>query len=146
MKKLLVLCGLVAVAGVLAFAGSAKADYGKAAYQITFSENCNNISLCGGFGSGSWGWAALNADGTGDLEVTFCGHATGGGGGGAGHESVDIFHWSIHDGFFFIDSASDPGFVGQTPIPFQDLKSYHFSSRPAPGINSEGQVTRIPTS
>lgn len=145
MRKVIVLCGLVAVAGLFAFVGSAKADYGKAVYQMTFSSNCNNLSFCGGFGGGDWGWAALNSDGTGDLEVTFCGHAPGLGG-GAGHESVDIFGWKVQDGVFWITSASDPSFEGPSPIPFEPLDSYHFSFRPAPGVNSEGQVTRIPGS
>lgn len=145
MRKLLVLCGLVAVAGLFAFAGSAKADYGKAAYQIAFSSNCNNPSFCGAFLGGDWGWAALNADGTGDMEVTFCGHSPGLGG-GAGHESIDIYQWTIMNGVFWIVSASDPGFEGPSPIPYQPLQSYHFSFRPAPGVNAEGQVTRIPSS
>ena len=132
------------------FAGTANADYGKALYQITFSSNCNNRTYCVDASGnpqlgGDWGWAALNADGTGDLVVTGCGHLPGYGG-GAFNEHVDIYQWEIKDGVFFIDSASDPSFEGPSPIPYQSARSYHFSFRPAAGVNTEGQVTKIASS
>lgn len=146
MKKLLIVAALAAVVAVSAFAGSAKADYGKAQYQITFSSNCNNPTYCVDQNGnpqlgGDWGWAALNADGTGDLVTTGCGHLPGFGG-GAFNEHVDIYHWEIKDGVFFIDSASDPSFEGPSPIPGQ---VGHFSAHPAPGVAIEGQVTLIPS-
>jgi hypothetical protein len=147
MRRLVPLCLLMALAATLAFAGRANADYGKAQYQITFSSNCNNPAYCRDENGnpqlgGDWGWAALNADGTGDLVVTGCGHLPGFGG-GAFNEHVDIYQWEIKDGVFFIDSASDPSFDGPSPIPYQPGHSYHFSFRPAPGVNVEGQVTQI---
>ena len=45
------------------------------------------------------------------------------------------------DGVFWINSASDPTFDGATPIPYEPLHSYHFSARPAPGINDIGLGT-----
>jgi hypothetical protein len=125
-------------------APSASAAYGNTAeYQITFSQNCNNASLCLGGDEGlggDWGWAVLNNDGTGDLEITFCGHVPGVGG-GAGHASVDITGWTRANGVFVITGASDPEFVGPTPIPDQPGQ-YH--EHPAPGVNMEITVTKIP--
>ena len=147
-SSLLVAFGMVFAgsAALMVAAPNAGASYGPlAVYQIAFSQNCNNASFClggqGGLG-GTWGWAALNSDGTGDLEVTFCGHAPGQGG-GAGHEHVDVFAWSIakHKGVFRFDAASDPSFVGPTPIP---ATPGHYNMHPAPGVAIEITVTKIP--
>jgi hypothetical protein len=143
MRKLVLMAALAGLVAASAFVGSAKADYGKAQYQIAFSSNCNNVTFCGTGGlGGDWGWAALNADGTGDLVVTGCGHLPGFGG-GAFNESIDIYLWGIQDGVFWIFSASDPSFEGPSPIPAEPGNSYHFSFRPAPGVDVEGQVTQI---
>src|SRR6266699_1469722 len=89
-------------AAVLLLAGApiASASYGKLAqYQVGFSQNCNNPQYCLGGEEGlggSWGWVVFNSDGTGDLQITFCGHLQGQGG-GAGHEDVDIFAWHIDE-------------------------------------------------
>ncbi len=144
MRKLSIVATVAVLVAVSAFAGSAKADYGKAQYQITFSSNCNNVAFCGADGlGGDWGWAALNADGTGDLIVTGCGHVPGLGG-GAFNEHINIYHWSVdtETGMFQIDSSSDPSFDGDTPIP---AHVGHFASHPAPGVAIEGQVTLIPS-
>jgi hypothetical protein len=139
--------GLVmATAMLLIGAPSASASYGKLAqYQITFSQNCNNPDYCLGGDEGlggDWGWAVLNKDGTGDLQIAFCGHLPGVGGGG-GHEDVDIYAWHIDtaNGVFFIDSASDPGFEGDTPIP---ATPGQYNLHPAHGVNIEITVTKIP--
>jgi len=147
MKKLVLAAAIAALVFASALVGSAKSDYGKAQYQIAFSSNCNNPTFCVDQNGnpqlgGDWGWAALNADGTGDLVVTGCGHLPGFGG-GAFNEHVDIYSWGVQDGVFWIFSASDPSFVGPSPIPFEPKNSYHFSFRPAPGVNVEGQVTQI---
>ena len=148
MRRLgLLLASTTLAAAVLLLAGApvASASYGKlAVYQIALSQNCNNPAYCLGGEEGlggSWGWAVLNSDGTGDLQITFCGHAPGQGG-GAGHEDVDFYAWHIdQNGFFFIDSASDPNFEGETPIP---ATPGHYSEHPAPGVAIEIQVTKIP--
>ena len=98
MRKLAVLCGLVAVTGLFAFAGSAHAggiDYSHAQYQVTFSLNCNNPTApCQQiFGLGGiWGWIALLPNNTANAQVTDCGHTVHGGGpgeAGAEHSSFD---------------------------------------------------------
>jgi len=148
MRKLRLLAALGSVIAVALAAGAptANASYGKLAeYQITLSQNCNNPDFClggeGGLG-GDWGWAVLNSDGTGDLQVTFCGHAPGLGG-GAGHEDVDIYGWTIDaaNGVFEITAASDPDFVGDTPIP---AAPGHYNIHPAPGVAIEVTVAKIP--
>jgi hypothetical protein len=147
---------LVAAAAVAAgFAATAGAYGGGASHntwQIAISSNCDNPSLCldptgapseGGF----WGWIEFdqwsNGTITGDAQFTFCGHTTGGGGpgsAGAGHESLGIYaaHLDQTTGDFVIDSASDPGFEGDTGIPFTPG---HYSSHPAPGISQVMQVS-----
>src|SRR5262245_58701707 len=126
---------LVAAAAVAAgFAASAGA-YGSGAshntWQVAMSSNCDNSTspICldpesglpalGGF----WGlggvepWAGGSV--TGIAQVTGCGHTTGGGGpgsAGAGHERlvIDAEHIDPASGDFFIDSASDPDFEGDS--------------------------------
>jgi hypothetical protein len=141
-RVLLLFAALGMTLGVsVAAAGSASATYGPLAqYQITLSVNCNNPSVCGDNLGGDWGWAVFNSDGTGDLQATFCFHLLGMGG-GAGHADVDIFAWHIAGGVFVIDSASDPSFEGPSPIPSQPG---HYNDHPAPGVNAEITVVKIP--
>ena len=87
---------VAATAAGFAFAGPARAggDYSGAQFQIAFSLNCNNPSApCQQFFGlgGIWGWIALMPGGTGNAQVTDCGHSVGPGGGGAGaqHSSFD---------------------------------------------------------
>jgi hypothetical protein len=122
---------------------------------VAISSNCgnSNSTLCldptsglpslGGF----WGWVEFDqwSDGsiTGDAELTFCGHTTHGGGpgsAGAGHESLDIHaaHIDPTSGDFFIDSASDPGFLGDSGIP---STPGHYMDHPAPGVSDMIQVS-----
>jgi hypothetical protein len=131
------------VTGMVLTISPANAGYGPGhEFQITLSMNCDNPSVCGSNLGGDWGWAVLNANGTGDLQSTFCFHVLGMGGGGAGHASVDIFSWTIADGHFVILSASDPSFVGPTPIPSAPGR-YRF--HPAPGVNTEVNVVAVPS-
>jgi len=132
----------LALTGAAAAAGPASATYGPGhEYQVTLSVNCNNPTLCAGNMGGDWGWAVFNADGTGDLQATFCFHILGMGG-GAGHSSVDIYAWHIAGGMFVIDSASDPSFEGPSPIP---SIPGHYNDHPAPGINAEITVVAVPS-
>jgi hypothetical protein len=88
---------VAATAAIFTVAAPAQAssDYSHAQYQLTFSLNCNNPSApCQQvFGLGGiWGWIALAPDGTGNAQVTECGHTVGGGGpggAGAGHIAFD---------------------------------------------------------
>jgi hypothetical protein len=94
----------VAVAATVAFAiaapAQASSDYSHAQYQVTFSLNCNHPTApCQQiFGLGGiWGWMALAPDGTGNAQVTNCGHTVGGGGpgqAGAGHSAFDST-WTV---------------------------------------------------
>jgi hypothetical protein len=145
--RLVAALGAAFVALLAVSAPTANASYGPLAeYQLTFSQNCNNPAFClggpdGGLG-GSWGWAVLNSDGTGDAQITFCGHAPGLGG-GAGHVDLDIFAWSVDtaNGVFRVDSASDPEFVGDTPFP---SAPGHYNLHPAPGVSIQITVAKIP--
>jgi len=141
-RMLLLLATLGTALGVsVATAGTASATYGPLAqYQVTLSSNCNNPSVCGDNLGGEWGWAVFNSNGTGDLQATECFHLLGFGG-GAGHADVDIFAWHIAGGVFVIDRASDPEFVGPSPIP---STPGHYSDHPAPRVAVEIQVTKIP--
>jgi hypothetical protein len=141
--RLVAALGAALVALFAVSAPTANASYGKLAeYQLTFSQNCNNPTFCTDGLGGSWGWAVLNSDGTGDAQITFCGHDPGLGG-GAGHEDLDIFAWSVDtaNGVFRVDSASDPEFEGDTPFP---AEPGHYSFHPAPGVAIEITVAEIP--
>lgn len=91
---------------VIATPAQASSDYSHAQYQVTFSLNCNGSAVsppaCAQvFGLGGfWGWIALSGDGTGNAQVTDCGH-TGPGGGpgsaGAGHIAYDPTYIVISD-------------------------------------------------
>lgn len=89
-----ILLGLLATGSLAlvapAAAGAQGSSYSGAQYQITISYNCNNHSGCVGFGFGEWGWIALMPGGTGNAQITQCGHGGGGpGSAGAFHESYD---------------------------------------------------------
>src|SRR6266581_2307394 len=144
-RSFLMLAALAAAAALAGgFAASAGAYGGGASHdtwQIGLSFNCDSPTLCAGSQGGFWGWVEFDrwADGsiTGDLQGAGCGHNTGGGPGsaGAGHEDVDIYaaHIDRISGDFIIDSASDPGFEGNSGIP---SAPGHYADHPAPGITS----------
>lgn len=93
----------VGLAGATTLLGTSTAhaasDYSGAVYQVELSLNCTNPQApCRNiFGLGGvWGWIALmpgdatDTWGTGNAQMTGCGHAgAGGGGAGAGHDSYD---------------------------------------------------------
>ncbi len=71
---LFLVLALAAVVPGLANTQTASADYGnQALWQIAISENCDNPSFCQGLG-GFWGWAEFDAGGTGEAQLTGCGH------------------------------------------------------------------------
>lgn len=142
---MVVLTGALIAAAALSagFATSAGAYGGGASHdtwQIGLSFNCDSPTLCAGQQGGFWGWVEFDrwANGTitGDAQLTGCGHTTGGGGpgsAGAGHENLDIYAAHIgSNGDFFIDSASDDSFDGDTGYP---ATPGHYMDHPAPGIN-----------
>lgn len=102
MRRLAVLAASVAAVSVAGFVvtPSAAFGYGRADQplaQVEVSANCDNPSfpLCApfpdGVGTGGiWYWVELDADGSGDLSGSECGHTVGGvgGPGGAGASSI----------------------------------------------------------
>ena len=143
MRRSVVLVGALIGAAALAaaFAGSAGAYGGGASHdmwQVGLSFNCDSPTLCVEQGLGGfWGWAEFDrwSDGsiTGDIKGAGCGHTIGGGGAGAGPTDVDIYaaHIDPISGYFIIDSASDPGFEGPSPVP---ATAGHYMEHPAAGI------------
>jgi hypothetical protein len=148
------LAAAMVAAGLAASAGAYGGGAGHSTWQIAISSNCNSSTspICldptsglpslGGF----WGWIEFDqwSDGsiTGDAELAFCGHTTGGGGpgsAGAGHEALDIYaaHIDPDSGDFIIDSASDPNFEGDLGIP---SAAGHYMDHPAPGVSQMIQV------
>jgi hypothetical protein len=95
----------VAMVSFTPAAAHAASDYNGAVYQVEISLNCTNPTApCRNvFGLGGvWGWIALMPGGTGNAQITECGHSgAGGGGAGAGHVSYDP-QWSI------VTSSPDP--------------------------------------
>lgn len=90
------------VAGLLAMAGPAGADYGTGAvYEVEISAN-----LTGPSGGGAWLWLALNANGTGDYSGADCGH-----GFGAVSDRGDVT-WSSSGGWLTITGVVLNGFGG----------------------------------
>ena len=174
--RLLVLAAAVAALAAPSWPGAhpVHADYGKATYQIAISQNCDNLTVCGPFLGGFWGWAALqgpaDGPGTGDAEFTGCGHTIGGGGpglAGAGHQSQNVT-WTVAPGSagprtLFVTSEIDV-FTGHgggsvtipseysdvgVPLPAVAGTSIHVSGADVfgtriPGVSFMIQVTRLP--
>lgn len=169
LRPVLVLAALAAVA--LLTPAVASADYGKTSlYQVGISLNCDvaHSSACDQFGGtgGFWGWYAFNSDGSGDAQVTGCGHTTGGiggpGGAGAGHEAID-FTWTTGpangpiaspNGLDFYLTSDTTRFTGRggggtaTNVNEGDtgIPAYpgHYTFHPQPGITASIQVSLNP--
>jgi hypothetical protein len=140
---------VVASAAVVLIAPSGAAAYGSGAkYEVTFSSNCNNVSLCTFGTGGAWGWFELDlANHTGDGTVTFCFHTPGGGGPGsqgASHENPNITAWSVNgSGNFNIDAATGGPIIfpgGDTGIPASPGQ-YHMVL--GPGFVENATVTLV---
>lgn len=85
-------------------------------YQIAISSNCNNTAICGAELGGFWGWAVLYGDGTGEAELTGCGHLTHGGGpgtAGAGHFHDD-FTFDLSNAKELVTLSETQTYVGRT--------------------------------
>ena len=122
-KTVVALMAVFAIVGLLVASAPAAGAYGnsgsaKQTFQLTFSSNCNNPSVCPSLG-GFWGWAVLYSDGTGDAELTGCGHLTGGGGpgtAGAGHFH-DSLTYDLSNTTEFVTLSETETFVGHgTPV------------------------------
>jgi hypothetical protein len=167
MRRSILLVAALAAAAMLGVGSASPAGaYGGGAghdmWQIGISGNCNNPSFCEELG-GFWGWVEFDrfADGTitGDAQITGCIHFLRGvGRGGAFHADIDAT--SVHIGpslpgdvnypggqTFYVDSnvvngvPNEPDFLGDTGIP---VTPDHYSSRPAPGVTFQVQVSFRP--
>jgi hypothetical protein len=169
----LLLAPLVGAAtlGALVLTGPTASAYGrKAQWQIGFSANCNNPTICGQDGLGGfWGWAEFDSDNTADAQLTGCGHLVGPhipGTSGAGHYSDEVDGWFIAPGStglddFWIESETAT-FTGHGPpvTVFDPFPPYpmdtgipavagHYSTAElfeftAPGVSFQAQVVQIP--
>jgi hypothetical protein len=165
LRRSLLLVAALAAAAVLAmgFASPAGAYGGGAGHdmwQVGFSFNCNNPSVCGTDLGGAWGWAEFDrsANGTqtwGDAEFAFCFHTVGGGGAGAGHTSIEIESWTIAPGSagphtFFVSGEETDTFRGNkdtfditdvdTGIP---ADPGHYSTSDVFGFSAPGVAAQI---
>jgi hypothetical protein len=147
------------VAGAVASNAGTAAAYGNSGgkvqtYQLTFSFNCNAPAVCGPELGGFWGWAVLYSDGTGEAELTGCGHVRNGGGpgtAGAGHFHSD-FTWIISSGQIVLTSETDV-FLGHgtpvtvtTPIEFMPVAPAapgHYSTADVFGFTYPGVAVQI---
>jgi hypothetical protein len=170
MKRRILLAAVLAAGALVASAlyASPAGAYGSAAqWQIAISFNCNNPSLCGGGGGGTWIWAEFDNDGTADATVTDCGHLTAAHGAfaGADHVNIDAHSWIIAAGSagpatFIVTSETDT-IVGHGPPVVVDIPSEYFDTGvPAvpghysiaqqvfgftgPGVSAQMQVVKIP--
>jgi hypothetical protein len=104
-------------------------------YQIMISGNCNNPDLCGNELGGFWGWGVLYDDGTGEAEITGCGHLAdshGPGLQGAGHEHID-FNWIVDGGMFVATSETDVALGHGQPTTITIPSEYEPIAPAAPG-------------
>jgi len=170
-RTLVVGVALVAAAAAAVAVPPGAFAYGAADHavaQAEISANCDNpnFPLCApepdGVGTGGvWVWSELDADGSMDATVTFCGHVVGGGGpgsAGAGGGPVRTGQWwtisSLADApaaaFPFFDTSKSypsyyvmdffPGsgqddFIAVVPVP-----QGHYSLRPVAGVTIQTQV------
>jgi len=130
----------------------------KQTYQLMFSSNCNNPSICGDELGGFWGWAVLYSDGTGDAELTGCQHLTHGGGpgtAGAVHFHDD-FTYDLSNTTEFVTISETQTFVGRQrftiTVPGEDtgipLIPGHYGTADlfgftAPGVSFQIQVVKL---
>jgi hypothetical protein len=155
--------GLVGAPGAFAYGA---VDHPVA--QVEISANCDNpnFPLCApepdGVGTGGvWVWSELDADGSMDATVTFCGHVVGAGGpgsAGAGGGPVRTGQWwttttladtppgafpffdtsKNYSGYYVLDFFPGSGaddFIAVVPAP-----QGHYSWRPAPAVTIQTQV------
>ncbi len=136
-----------------------QAGYSRAVYQVEFSLNCNNPSLCGSNLGGFWAWGALYSDGTFDAELTGCDHSISGAPAGAQHMSADG-HWAIENGMLVITQETDTftGTMNGTVVESPDVpnvigpaKPGHYSTQDIlgfptlPGVSAQLQVVLVPS-
>src|SRR2546427_9219224 len=154
-------CFAMTAAFVVGAASTASAS-GSAAYQIAFSNNCNNPSVpaCApppvSFGlGGDWGSVRLNTDGTGTAEFTTANHQTPGIPTGATHFSLAV-SWYVTSTPPYPTVAPDPNgsYLVITVVNIPELGSLvtpatpgHYKFQGAqfgmPGVNYMVQINSI---
>lgn len=117
--------------------------------QVEISGNCDNpaFPLCApapdGVGTGGvWAWAELDADGSMDATVAFCGHVVGGGGPG----SAGAGGGPVSGGQWWTISSLDQAPAGASP--FYDPSQYHGSLYVLdffPGAGTDDFIAVVPT-
>ena len=152
----------VTVAALMVGAASTASASGGAAYQIAFSNNCNNPSVpaCApppaSFGlGGDWGSVRLNSDGTGTAEFTTANHRTPGIPTGATHFSL-VVRWYATPTPPYPSVAPDPNgsYLVITVVNIPDLGALvtpatpgHYKFQGAqlgmPGVNYMVQINAI---
>jgi|SRR2546425_2085723 len=160
-RRLVVFLSAGVLAAGVAVSGTTRADaYGtEHLYQITFSLNCMNLSLCvanaqNPFGiGGAWGWMEPDSDGTAEVAAEFQGHSNAQAFlNGSGH-LIGPAPWTIvpiasppfgtlpdPNGLYFVIPVSSP--FGPVPFVFPSTPGqYH--GQLAPGINAETTVTAM---
>jgi hypothetical protein len=150
---------VVLLAVTVVSARPVQAGYQRAVYQVEFSLNCNNPSLCGSNLGGFWAWGALYADGTFDAELTGCGHSISGAPAGAQNMSADG-HWAIINGMLVIIQETDTftGTMQGTVVESPDVPNVigpaqpgHYSTQDIlgfptlPGVSAQLQVVLVPS-
>lgn len=153
--RIALLAGSLAIAG-LGFSTGTVAAYGHADHplaQIEVSANCNDPSfpLCfeppDGFGLGGiWLWIEIDANQTGDVAGSGCGHIRGVGGGAesirgditwwpsTGPDGVALFGVDPNDQYYNVDLGT-----GDPPFSFPRTAG-HYSFKPVPGVTVQTQV------
>jgi hypothetical protein len=152
--RMMLLAGLLAAASIGVSAGGAAA-YGTAdnpLAQIEYSQNCNNLQLCGGGGGGVWFWVEIDGgptSGTADVAGAGCHHIPGLFGAADSMRGETSWFWSPtivgFDAAFGTDPADAngyyvvafPGFGVPASFP---VTVAHYSAKPAPGIVIQLQV------
>jgi hypothetical protein len=168
MRRLRVLLGLSMLTMLAGGSvGVASAAPPPSSLKVSFTDSCENPSICGSVLGGEWGQGTFKVGSTGEVEVTFESHLQGGPfPGGTQHLKTHILSWEVGAGFngvpniLFDDYFST--FVGHGPptdsaecflgcplfteIPavpgHYDLQSF-FGITPAPGFSFSATVIAI---
>jgi hypothetical protein len=150
--RLVLLGGLLAAAS-LGFTAGGVAAYGSADHplaQIEYSENCNNLQLCGGGGGGVWIWIEIDGGpliGTADVAGAGCFHQPGLFAGAVSIRGELDWYWSpVPVGFdATLGTVTDPNGWYVIIDPNMGPASFpvsvgHYSAHPFPAVNFELQV------
>ena len=143
-SAVLVACGGLGAAGVIASAGPAAADYGPTAqFQVEISANVHAL-VGNGSGGGIWVWAALSSSNninSVDYQVTDCVHGVPGVPNGAVHNSSGTATWTDSGGTlqFQVNTGAGP-----VTITVPDTIGHYVFPKNIPPIFSPSPFTGLP--